>query len=155
MKAGETNAALAYYSKALELVPGDHLVLGNRAQAYIGIRCFYQAEVDCDNALAIEPAYPKARYRRAVAKKEQGKLAAAIEDLEALVVANPEHTLGADLLKEVTRLHEKKQAEEAAKVKVQCDMCGLLFGSTGGLVSHQRWRHSPETMQCSVFQQPP
>jgi hypothetical protein len=53
------------------------------------------------------------------------------------------------------QLEKMGHAEEAAKVKVQCDMCGLLFGSTGGLVSHQRWRHSPETMPCSIFQQPP
>ena len=42
MKCGEINAAVAYYSKALELGPGDHLVMGNRAQAYIGIHCYYQ-----------------------------------------------------------------------------------------------------------------
>jgi len=62
MKAGEINAAVGFYTKALELVPGDHLVLGNRAQAYIGIKCYYQAELDCDKALAIEPGTQFTRF---------------------------------------------------------------------------------------------
>ena len=76
MRCGETSAAIAYYSKALELVPGDHLVLGNRAQSYIASKCYIQAEMDCDKALAIDSSYLKARYRRAVARKELVRSAA-------------------------------------------------------------------------------
>lgn len=98
MKCGEINAALAYYSKALELRPGDHLVLGNRAQAYIGIKCFYQAEIDCDQALAIDKTYTKARYRRAVAKAEQGKREEAIADLEVVLAEQPDNKVGVVLV---------------------------------------------------------
>ncbi|KAJ1493214.1 hypothetical protein T484DRAFT_1879607 [Baffinella frigidus] len=121
MKAGEINAAVAYYTKALELVPGDHLVLGNRAQAYIGIRCYYQSEVDCDKALAIDPAYFKARYRRAVAKKEQHKYGESLEDLTELLRTNPEHTLGVKLLQEVEYKKKEKDDKEAKKAKEESD----------------------------------
>ena len=116
MKAAETNAAVGFYSKALELVPGDHLVLGNRAQAYIGIKCYYQAELDCDLALSIEPSYAKARYRRAVAREEQGKLEEAKEDYDELLKEQPDHTLGQQkrAVLEV-KLRKKRAAEEAKR----------------------------------------
>lgn len=117
MKCGETNAAVQYYSKSLELSPGNHLVLGNRAQAYIGIHCFLQAEMDCDQALAIEPSYTKARYRRAVACKEQGKFAEAIKDLEAVLKEEPEHKTAKGLMAEATKKMETKKAEEDRKTK--------------------------------------
>ena len=109
MKAGEINAAVGFYSKALELVPGDHLVLGNRAQAYIGIKCFYQAELDCDTALAIEPSYHKARYRRGVAREDQGKLVEAKEDYERILAEQPEHTLARQKLAVLEVKLRKKQ----------------------------------------------
>ena len=116
MKAGEINAAVGFYSKALELVPGDHLILGNRAQAYIGIKCFYQAELDCDTALLIEPTYAKARYRRAVAREEQGKLEAAKQDYDILLREQPEHTLGQQKLAVLeVKLRRKREAEEAER----------------------------------------
>ena len=116
MKAGETNAAVGFYSKALELVPGDHLVLGNRAQAYIGIKCYYQAELDCDLALSIEPSYAKARYRRGVAREEQGKLEEAKEDYDELLKQQPEHSLGKQKLAVLeVKLRKKRAAEEAAR----------------------------------------
>ena len=116
MKAGEINAAVGFYSKALELVPGDHLVLGNRAQAYIGIKCFYQAELDCDAALAIEPSYTKARYRRGVAREEQGKLEEASQDYARLLEEQPDHTLGQKKSQVLAvKLRKKREAEEAAR----------------------------------------
>jgi hypothetical protein len=116
MKAAETNAAVGFYSKALELVPGDHLVLGNRAQAYIGIKCYYQAELDCDLALSIEPSYAKARYRRAVAREEQGKLEEAKEDYDQLLKEQPDHTLGQQKLAVLeVKLRKKRAAEEAKR----------------------------------------
>ena len=116
MKAGEINAAVGFYSKALELTPGDHLILGNRAQSYIGIKCFYQAELDCDMALTIEPTYAKARYRRAVAREEQGKLEAAKEDYDTLLKEQPEHTLGKQKLAVLeVKLRKKREAEEAER----------------------------------------
>jgi len=116
MKAGEINAAVGFYAKALELVPGDHLVLGNRAQAYIGIKCFYQAELDCDTALSIEPTYGKARYRRAVAREEQGKLEEARQDYDQLLKEQPDHTLGKQKVAVLeVKLRKKQEAAELVR----------------------------------------
>jgi tetratricopeptide (TPR) repeat protein len=117
MKCGETNAAVQYYSKSLELSPGNHLVLGNRAQAYIGIRCYLQAEMDCDQALAVEPTYTKAKYRRAVACKEQGKFADAIRDLEDVLKEEAEHKGAQALLRETRQKKAEKEKEEETKRK--------------------------------------
>jgi tetratricopeptide (TPR) repeat protein len=117
MKCGETNAAVAYYSKSLELVPGDHLVLGNRAQAYLAIHCYMQAELDCDKALSIEPTYTKARYRRAVARKEQGNWEGSLKDLDIVLIENSAHTQASKLRTECVKRIEAKKKEDEEKRK--------------------------------------
>jgi tetratricopeptide (TPR) repeat protein len=121
MKCGETNAAVAYYSKSLELVPGDHLVLGNRAQAYLAIHCYLQAEIDCDKALSIEPTYTKARYRRAVARKEQGNWSDSLQDLDIVLRENSAYTQASKLRTECIKRIEAKQKEDEEKRKEEED----------------------------------
>ncbi|EKX55544.1 hypothetical protein GUITHDRAFT_62642, partial [Guillardia theta CCMP2712] len=109
-RCGEINAAIGFYSKSLELCPDDHLVLGNRAQAYIASNCFYQAELDCDKALSIEPSYHKARYRRAVALEKQGKYEAAMDDIRALLEQEPENQAAKVLMRDCEyRLKDKRE----------------------------------------------
>lgn len=119
MKCGEFNAAVAYYSKSLELIPGDHLVLGNRSQAYLNIHCYLQAEIDCDKALSIEPNYTKARYRRAVARKEQGNWEGSLEDLDRVLIENTSHSHAEKLRAECLKKLEAKRKEEEEKKRAE------------------------------------
>ena len=43
---------------------------------------FERCELDCTGVLKFDPGEPKARYRRALARRQQGKLFTAMDDLE-------------------------------------------------------------------------
>ena len=81
----------------------------------MNIHCYLQAELDCDKALSIEPTYTKARFRRAVARKEQGNWAGSLEDLERVLVENVAHSQAEKLRKECLLKLAAKQKEEEEK----------------------------------------
>eukprot|EP00968_Pinguiococcus_pyrenoidosus_P007359 scaffold489_cov259-Pinguiococcus_pyrenoidosus.AAC.37 len=101
-RAGEIDEAQMFYTKALALLslaggsddPELHrqqkaILYCNRAMTNIKLEQLPKAEQDCDDALALDPAYLKARQRRGIIRHKRGKYLGAIEDFEEALRANP------------------------------------------------------------------
>ena len=58
-KAGNYSAAASLYSKAVELDPGEVTYPANRANVYLKMKKWEEAEKDCDDALKINPKFAK------------------------------------------------------------------------------------------------
>ena len=58
-KAGNYSAAASLYSKAVELDPGEVTYPANRANVYLKMKKWEDAEKDCDDALKINPKFAK------------------------------------------------------------------------------------------------
>lgn len=58
--------AISKYSAAIELDPKNAIFFSNRAQAHISLEEYGLAIADCDQALAVDPNYTKAYYRKGV-----------------------------------------------------------------------------------------
>ena len=62
----------------------DRIYFGNRANAHLALEQYDQCIQDCDQAIALDPDYVKAYYRKARALFDQGK---AVEASEACYYA--------------------------------------------------------------------
>ena len=58
-KAGKYASALEKYSKCIKLDPGEVTYPANRANVYIKMKKWSEAEIDCTNALKIKPTHAK------------------------------------------------------------------------------------------------
>ena len=58
-KAGKYASALEKYSKCIKLDPGEVTYPANRANVYIKMKKWSEAETDCTNALKIKPTHAK------------------------------------------------------------------------------------------------
>ena len=58
-KAGNYPAAVTLYSQAVELDPGEVTYPANRANVYLKMKSWEEAEKDCDAALKIKPTFAK------------------------------------------------------------------------------------------------
>lgn len=84
----EFNEAISCYSRSIISSPMA-AAYANRAAAYLKITGYLQAEIDCTEALKLDNHYMKAYARRAIAKKELGKLEEAKEDAELALKLEP------------------------------------------------------------------
>eukprot|EP00434_Breviolum_minutum_P000220 symbB.v1.2.000183.t1/scaffold21.1/size436794/2 len=82
-----TKALWLYESGKVRDVPGDLrcALQTNRALARLKLQRFGDAEHDCSTVLEEKPENGKARYRRAMARFEQGKLVPGLEDAKRAV----------------------------------------------------------------------
>ena len=62
-KKGQFNAAINFYSDAIECDPNEPAYYTNRAIAYIKLEKFLMAKQDCQRALSINPNFAKAFNR--------------------------------------------------------------------------------------------
>ena len=94
-KAGDLDAALCLYTKALDAAPASAAEKGvyycNRAACHTKLEEWRDAERDCSNALKVTPGYEKALARRMVACEKLGgdDVFKAHEDAEALLKLQP------------------------------------------------------------------
>ncbi|KAJ1463102.1 hypothetical protein M885DRAFT_430698, partial [Pelagophyceae sp. CCMP2097] len=96
-RAGETAAAYEAYSRSAAFRPSA-VVFANRAMACIKLDLMEGAEEDCSAALALDAGFTKARARRGMTRHRRGKYALAMEDLEAVVQAEPQNAAMRKLL---------------------------------------------------------
>ncbi|KAJ7024056.1 hypothetical protein C8F04DRAFT_1303374 [Mycena alexandri] len=87
-----TEAARLYKLAVLADTSKSALYLCNLSAAYLKLRRFKDAEFAAHTALIREPKSIKARYRRAVAKREQGRSLEALVDLASLLAVSPDNT---------------------------------------------------------------
>ena len=113
--------ALRWYHKALKLQPFQVPFLTNIAQAHLKLEEFEDAAEFCDRALHVDAKTVKALFRRAVARRAMKQYAAAVADLQAALVVDPDNR---DLIREL-KLTEVTQ-QEAAKERGSSDPHVLL-----------------------------
>eukprot|EP00250_Pteridium_aquilinum_P008086 c17658_g1_i2 orf=292-1866(+) len=82
--------AIECYSRSIALQPSA-VSYANRAMAYIKIRRFKEAELDCTEALALDDRYIKAYSRRGTARKELGNYMGAVADAEFALRLEPDN----------------------------------------------------------------
>ncbi|KAL4580632.1 hypothetical protein LXL04_016832 [Taraxacum kok-saghyz] len=80
--------AIDCYSRSLALSP-TAVAYANRAMAYLKLKKFKEAEVDCTEALNLDDRYIKAYSRRSTARKELGKLKDSKEDADFALRLEP------------------------------------------------------------------
>jgi stress-induced-phosphoprotein 1 len=66
-KQKDYNAAISFYTQALESNPSDHTILGNRAAAYHNLGKYTEAENDADTCISVKPDWSKGYQRKAMA----------------------------------------------------------------------------------------
>jgi tetratricopeptide (TPR) repeat protein len=89
LKIGHFLQAIGFYSDALEHSPTNHIILSNRAQAYIKVESYGLAMSDATSALKSDPNYAKAYYRRGSAQFALGHLKDARKDFRKVCQLNP------------------------------------------------------------------
>ncbi|GLJ36805.1 hypothetical protein SUGI_0742440 [Cryptomeria japonica] len=114
--------AMELYAKALKLVSPDHsesaFLHSNRAVCLMNIEPVdYKGVVEeCSLALATSPHYKKARLRRAKAYEALGKVDMALQDVEALLQAEPNDMDALDIAQRLTtNVKEGEEEEEEGK----------------------------------------
>jgi stress-induced-phosphoprotein 1 len=66
-KQKDYNAAIEFYSKALENTPTDHTIIGNRAAAFHNLGKYQEALTDAEKCIEIKPDWSKGFQRKAMA----------------------------------------------------------------------------------------
>ena len=76
--------AVKFYSRAIELNPGNAIYYGNRSLAYLRTECYGYALADATRAIELDKKYVKGYYRRAASNMALGKFKAALRDYETV-----------------------------------------------------------------------
>jgi len=95
---GKVEEAVRWFSKGIWVAethvkdaPADmrSILHSNRSFACIKLKRWAEAEEDCSAAMAINSTNTKAKYRRAMARFELGKLESALQDVETTLKELP------------------------------------------------------------------
>lgn len=113
--------AIDSYSTSIHHSPTAQ-AFANRAAAYLKMCKYLQAENDCTEALKLDGEYMKAYGRRAIAKKELGKLKEAKEDAELCLKLDPSQNDIQKLLVELNSLLEKETIKGDGEDGIVLDM---------------------------------
>ncbi|KAK9805516.1 hypothetical protein WJX72_002763 [[Myrmecia] bisecta] len=105
-KAREFDKAVVAYTRAIALRGDCAAFYANRAAAFLALKRFEDAEMDCNKAIVLQPGYDKALLRRANARVELDNPREALEDLETAQRLKPELAS----TKDVKQLQERIEA---------------------------------------------
>ncbi|XP_061082254.1 LON peptidase N-terminal domain and RING finger protein 2-like isoform X2 [Conger conger] len=89
-KKGDLSNALEKYDKAVELVPSDCSLIGQRAELHIEMKNFTQAIQDGDSMCRLRPLWPKAHCTKAAALTAAGLKEEALQEYLLCVALWPE-----------------------------------------------------------------
>lgn len=104
--------AVKMYTMAIELAQEspNHIYFANRANAYLEMGQFEDCIADCNQAMTIDPVFPKSYYRKAKAQVNLQKLSDALETLKQGLENAPENheatTLMAQYSEEIKKVIE-------------------------------------------------
>jgi small glutamine-rich tetratricopeptide repeat-containing protein alpha len=137
--------AIAYYTKAIELEPTNHIFFANRAAAHTHIKDYRLAIMDCEKSISINENYSKAFSRLGTALFYDGNYTRAVDAYTKASELEPENeSYKADL----------KQAEEKLKASGQAvPMGGMpnMFGGAGGAGGMPDFSQMSQMMQNPAF----
>ena len=124
LKEGKLDEAVASYTSALSRDPDRQhaeasVLLANRALAHLKLENPVEAKVDCTAALALQPRYGKAYYRRAQAHEAIGALSDAFADVRELMSLEPKNKEAATLAGKLKRAMEKRAASSDLSTPIQ------------------------------------
>ncbi|GAB5364936.1 hypothetical protein AAMO2058_001012900, partial [Amorphochlora amoebiformis] len=125
---GNYEEAVACYSRCIELDSENHLGYANRGMAYLKLNRYREAELDCSKALEKNPKFLKALHRRTIARKNQGKIAAALRDADQMAKLAPTNGSAILLLRQLKSA--SKKLREAEKSRESSGTNGKLDGFT-------------------------
>uniref|UniRef100_A0A0D6R2C3 PB1 domain-containing protein n=1 Tax=Araucaria cunninghamii TaxID=56994 RepID=A0A0D6R2C3_ARACU len=147
--------AMALYEKALKVLPGDHseraFLHSNRAVCLMKMEPLdYEMVVDeCTLALDVNPSYKKALMRRARAYEALGKIDMALEDVEAIVQADPNDK---DALETSKKLRDMLETQTQVKSQGQSAGVEAEYGQTRPLklIYHDDIRLAEMPVNCKL-----
>ena len=103
--------ALAYFSQALDLDPGNNGALFERGRTFISLGRFEDAVAEYDALIAVETDNPTAFFNRALAYENLDNFAAAVADYTSSIALDPANL---DAYSRRARGHAKLMEYEAA-----------------------------------------
>ncbi|AYU80136.1 Tetratricopeptide (TRP) repeat protein [Leishmania donovani] len=112
-QSGHLQEAVAAYTVGIDLDPASattHVLYANRAMCYLKLGQWTAAEKDATTCVHMNTGYAKAYYRRAVARKQLGKLREARADLEAVLALAPKDVSAQQEMESVTKALQAKRA---------------------------------------------
>ncbi|KAK2844121.1 hypothetical protein Q5P01_010780 [Channa striata] len=115
-KAKDYEEAVLYYSRSLSIIP-TVAAYNNRAQAEINLKQWHNAMGDCQSVLELEPVNMKALLRRATVHKHMDNFQLAAEDLQAVLMEEPQNAAAKQLLFEIEKKLKERQPEQQSKGK--------------------------------------
>ncbi|KAF2069763.1 hypothetical protein CYY_008915 [Polysphondylium violaceum] len=77
------------YTSAIQMDPTNSILYSNRAMAYIKLKNFNQAEVECTRCLNLDNTNLKAYHRRGLSRLELRKYNEAIQDFKVVLKSDP------------------------------------------------------------------
>ncbi|XP_057591168.1 sperm-associated antigen 1 isoform X1 [Hippopotamus amphibius kiboko] len=118
--------ALSKYSECLKINNKECAIYTNRALCYLKLGQFEEAKQDCDQALQIDHGNVKACYRRALAHKGLKNYQKSLNDLNKVLLLDPDVVEAKMELEEVTRILSSKdnaasldKEKERRKIEIQ------------------------------------
>lgn len=114
-KAGKYVAAIECYSRGMDHNPFSHILVGNRAMAYLKMKKYAQAEADCTAAIALDGKYTKAWMRRATARAGLKRLEEALQDYKKVLQLDPGNKVAIQEIRAIPkRIADAKEAARKA-----------------------------------------
>ncbi|WVZ73615.1 hypothetical protein U9M48_021901 [Paspalum notatum var. saurae] len=107
-KAAKFVEACASYGEGLDREPGNAVLLCNRAACHARLGRHEKAVEDCSGALAVRPAYSKARLRRADCNVKLERWEASLRDYQVLIQELPENE---DVKKALSEVEAKLKSQ--------------------------------------------
>jgi len=88
---GQPAEAIGAFSRALEIAPGDPIVLNNRGVAHAMLGQPQSAVADCTAAIRLSPRNSLVRYNRGIAYALQGNMTRAALDFDTAIRLRPNY----------------------------------------------------------------
>lgn len=115
---GKVKEAIEAYGAGIDFDPNSNtaaILYSNRSMCYIKLGEWEKAEKDASMSLQLNSGYAKAYYRRAVARKNLGRLKEAKTDLESVLALCPNDASANQELEVVKKLLQAERVNATAK----------------------------------------
>merc|ERR1740129_960987 len=114
-KAGKYNKAIHCYTRGMQCDPKNAILPANRAMAYLKTESWRRADADCSLALSLDDGYVKAYQRRATARKNLKDYAKALEDLNHVLLLEPNNKQAKSEIGELALLKAEQERPKPLK----------------------------------------